>query len=337
MAAVNSAINVAAKKWDSGNVLTELRIDKGDTFGMVGNFGPILSRVQSMRGIALIFQMWLVRRIGAVGVGLYGLVGSVGFLAATVAISGIRFASTRLISEELGLQREGGVGRAMRLCFGYSLFFGLASAAVLYFCAEPLGFLWIGDGRTVLSLRILSLSLPFISLSSVIYGYFTASGRNYKAATVQIIEQLIRIGLVMLFLGVAPSGRLETCCAAVTGGSSAAEVCSFSLMLTLFFFDRRKYGKRGEASPRLPARMLSIAVPLALSAYARSSLSTLEQLLVPHGLKKAGLSSNSALAGYGTIQGMGSARLYLERVAERLFNEPPVCRNGNNKGIVDNE
>jgi len=257
-----------------------------------------------MRGIALIFQMWLVRRIGAVGVGLYGLVGSVGFLAATVAISGIRFASTRLISEELGLQREGGVGRAMRLCFGYSLFFGLASAAVLYFCAEPLGFLWIGDGRTVLSLRILSLSLPFISLSSVIYGYFTASGRNYKAATVQIIEQLIRIGLVMLFLGVAPSGRLETCCAAVTGGSSAAEVCSFSLMLTLFFFDRRKYGKRGEASPRLPARMLSIAVPLALSAYARSSLSTLEQLLVPHGLKKAGLSSNSALAGYGTIQGM---------------------------------
>ncbi|NCC68032.1 MAG: hypothetical protein EOM14_07550 [Clostridia bacterium] len=80
----------------------------------------------AMRCIALVFQMWLVSRIGAAGVGLYGLVGSVGFLAATVAISGIRFASTRLISEELGLQRAGGVGRAMRLCIAYSLFFGVS-------------------------------------------------------------------------------------------------------------------------------------------------------------------------------------------------------------------
>lgn len=55
-----------------------------------------------MRCIALTFQMWLVSRIVAADVGLYGLVGSVGFLAATVAISGIRFISTRLISEELG-------------------------------------------------------------------------------------------------------------------------------------------------------------------------------------------------------------------------------------------
>lgn len=257
-----------------------------------------------MRCIALIFQMWLVSRIGAAGVGLYGLVGSVSFLAATVAISGIRFASTRLISEELGLNRAGGVGRAMWLCISYSLFFGISSALILYLCAEPIGFLWVGDARTVMSLRILSLSLPFISLSSVIYGYFTASGRIFKAAAVQVSEQLIRIGLVVVFLGFAPEGDLEKSCAAVSAGSTAAEICSFLMMLTVFLLDRRKYREKSESSPRLPTRMLSIAVPLALSAYARSSLSTLEQLLVPRGLKKAGYSANSALAGYGTIQGM---------------------------------
>ncbi len=258
----------------------------------------------AMRCIALVFQVWLVSRIGAAGVGLYGLVGSVGFLAATVAISGIRFASTRLISEELGLERSGGVGKAMRLCLAYSLFFGSASALILYLCAEPIGFLWVGDARTVLSLRIMSLSLPFISLSSVMYGYFTASGRIFKAAIINVIEQLIRIGLVIIFLDLAPAGDLEKCCAAVCAGSATSEVCSFALMLTVFLFDRRKHGKKAEDSPRLPARMLSIAVPLALSAYARSSLSTLEQLLVPRGLKKAGYTANGALAGYGTIQGM---------------------------------
>ncbi|NCC68033.1 MAG: hypothetical protein EOM14_07555 [Clostridia bacterium] len=155
-----------------------------------------------------------------------------------------------------------------------------------------------------MSLRILSLSLPFISLSSVMYGYFTASGRIFKAAAVQVTEQLIRIGLVVVFLGLAPSGDLEKSCAAVSAGSAGAEVCSFLLMLTVFLYDRKKYRKQAEPPPRLPARMLSIAVPLALSAYARSSLSTLEQLLVPRGLRKAGYSANGALAGYGTIQGM---------------------------------
>ena len=257
-----------------------------------------------MRCIALVFQMWLVARIGAAGAGLYGLVGSVGFLAATVAISGIRFAATRLVSEEIGLHRCGGVGRAVRLCLGYSLFFGLASALVLWLGAEPVGFLWIRDARTVRSLRILALSLPFISLSAVLYGYFTACGRIAKAAVVQVLEQLVRISLVVILLRRAPAGDLESCCAAVSAGSALAELASFLMMAAAFVLDRRQHAAPPEPSPRLPARMLSIAVPLALSAYARSSLSTLEQLLVPRGLKKAGWSANGALAGYGTIQSM---------------------------------
>lgn len=258
----------------------------------------------AMRCIALVFQIWLVGRIGAAGVGLYGLVGSVSFLATTFAISGIRFAATRLISEELGLGRKGGVGGAMGRCLGYSLFFGISACAILFLCAEPIGFLWVGDARTVLSLKLLSLSLPFVSLSSVMYGYFAASGRIFKAAAVQFIEQLIRIGLVICFLGLTEKTDLERSCAAVAAGGTAAEICSFLMMLAVFLFDRHRHRAEKEPSPRLTGRMLNIALPLAFSAYARTSLSTLEQLLVPRGLKKAGFSANSALAGYGTIQGM---------------------------------
>ena len=55
---------------------------------------------------------------------------------------------------------------------------------------------------------------------------------------------------------------------------------------------------------RLTARMLKIAVPLAVSAYARSALTTFQHLLVPRGLKSSGYSADGALSGYGTIQGM---------------------------------
>lgn len=258
----------------------------------------------SMRGISLLFQIWLVSRIGAAGVGLYGLVSSVNALAATFAISGIRFTTTRLISEELGLKRSGGVGRALRLCLLYSLFFGVAAALILYFCAEPIGFLWVGDARTVLSLKISAPALPFISMASVFYGYFTASGRIFKAAAVSVLEHIAQAGLVMLFLSAAAAGDLEKSCAAVSAGNTATEILSFFLMLGIFLADRKKHRSPPELSPRLPSRILSLAVPLALSAYARTSLATLEQLLVPRGLKKAGFSADKALSGYGTIQGM---------------------------------
>lgn len=258
-----------------------------------------------LRTIGLAFQVWLVGRIGSSGIGLFQLVMSVGMLASTFAVSGIRFATTRLVSEETGLGRgEAGVHRAVRRCLAYSIFFGLASAAVLYAFAEPIGFLWIGDARTVLGLRLYALSLPFIALTSVIAGYFTATGKVYKNAANQISEQLVRITLTAVFLKLTPGGDIERSCAAVIAAGTIAEVFSFILAVTLYVYDRRRSGKSGETPPRVTSRMLGIALPLAFSAYARTSLSTLEHLLVPRGLKASGLTADAALSGYGVIQGM---------------------------------
>ena len=82
-----------------------------------------------MSCIGMAFQVWLVGRIGSAGIGLYQLVLSVTNLLATFAISGIRFASTRLVSEELGLENPGGIRSAMRRCLGYASFFGAAAGA----------------------------------------------------------------------------------------------------------------------------------------------------------------------------------------------------------------
>ena len=257
-----------------------------------------------MQGIAMAFQVWLAGRIGSAGIGLYQLVLSVTGLCATFAISGIRFASTRLVAEELGLERQGGVRAAMGRCLAYGAFFGAAAGVILWELAEPIGFLWIGDARTVRSLRLSALSMPCISLCSSMSGYFTACGRVWKPTLVHLIEQLSGIALVAFFLGRVPAGDIEKCCAAVTLGRVAADVLSLVLMALVYLLDRRgRYAKAG-AGEKLTLRMLHIAVPLALSAYARSALTTVQHLLVPRGLKAAGYSANSALSGYGTIQGM---------------------------------
>ena len=257
-----------------------------------------------MRGIGMAFQSWLALSLGASGLGLYELTLSLYNLCATLAISGIRFTATRLVAEELGGGRSGSIRAAMRRCLAYGGVSGLLSGALLQLLAEPLGFLWIGDARTVLSLRIAALSMPCISLGAAISGYFTACGRVGKAAAVHLAEQLMGIALIMLLLPHAAGGDMERRCAAVTLGRTGADVFSVLLMAAVYLHDRRRHYRPGESGGKLSSRMLRLAVPLALSAYTRSALTTLQQLLVPRGLRAAGLSADTALAGYGVVQGM---------------------------------
>ena len=260
------------------------------------------SLLMSLIGMA--FQVWLAGRIGAAGIGLYQLIVSVSFLAGTLAISGVRFAATRLVSEEIGLERFAGIGGAMRRCFVYSAIFGLLSGVLLGVFSEAIGFLWIGDARTVLSLRIMAFSMPFISMSSAMSGYFTACGRVWKPALVHLFEQLLTISLVALFLSRSPAGDIEKNCACVMMGSVLADFFSFSALLGFYLHDRKLVSINNVKGTRLSSRMLKISLPLAFSAYARSALSTLEHLLVPRRLRAAGFSADHALSGYGTIQGM---------------------------------
>ncbi len=257
-----------------------------------------------MRGVGMLWQVWLAGRIGPAGIGLFGLVMSVGFLFITLAVSGIRFAVTRLIAEEVGRGRTGSVGGVVRRAGVYALFFGCAAMLGLYWGAGPIGFLWIGDARTVLSLRLMALSLPAGGISSLLAGYFTAVGRVWKTAAEQFAEQLARMALVVFALSRAPAEDLSLVCAAVVGAGTVADNLGAAAMLALYAADRRRTRGNGPAGRRLTPRMLRIAFPLALSAYARSALSTFRQLLVPKGLRLSGMSAEAALAGYGVINGM---------------------------------
>ena len=257
-----------------------------------------------MSFIGMAFQVWLVARVGSAGIGLYQLVCSVTDLCATFAISGIRFATTRLVAEELGADNGSGIPKAMLRCLGYGALFGFLAYSVMWSAAEPIGFLWIGDARTVMSLRLSAWSMPCISLCASISGYFTANGRVWKPSLIHLAEQLSSIALVAICLELSPPGDLERSCAAVTLGRLFADVLSLLLMLLVYMLDWRKHYGSGQRPPKLTGRMLKIALPLAVSAYARSALNTFQHLLVPRGLRASGYSADGALSGYGVIQGM---------------------------------
>lgn len=260
----------------------------------------------AIRLIGMTWQVWLVGRIGEAGIGLFQLILSVNGLAATVAVSGVRFTTTRLVSEELGTGRSHGAGDALRQCLWYGTFFGVAAGLILWITAEPLGFLWLTDARTVLPLKILALGLPAAALTSVMYGYFTATGRVWKSVCIQIFQQLFMIGITAALLSGCAIGNMEQACFCLTAGGTAADIAGLLALSVLFILDRRRYGNVPTQKPTsiMTNRMLNIALPLAFAAYARSGFSTLQHLLVPVGLRSSGLAAQDALASYGIIQGM---------------------------------
>ena len=257
-----------------------------------------------MSAVGMAFHAWLAGRLGPSGLGLWQLSLSVSNLAATFAISGVRFASTRLVAEELGREEKGDVRAAMRRCLAYGSVFGLAALAGLLLFAEPIGVLAIGDARTVPSLRLAAFSLPCIALSSSLSGYFTACGRIGRPTLIHLLEQLLGAVFVCFLLNRAPHDDLGQSAAAVTLGHVLADMVSLALMYLAFTRDRRVHFPRGEGGEALTRRLLHIAVPLAFSAYARSALTTVQNLLIPRGLRAAGYSADGALAGYGIVRGM---------------------------------
>lgn len=266
----------------------------------------------ALRMITVSFNTFVSAKVGAEGMGLLTLVMSVYGLSVTVAASGVNLAAVRLTARALAESEEekfvhGSVRlrRVMRGCVIYSLCFGIGAAVVLFASSDAIGTHLLGDGRTVPSLRVLALSLPAISLSSALAGYFTGVRRVYKNAIVSVAEQFVKITLTACTLILFAPAGIEYACLAVVGGGAVAEGGSLLLAWILYRWDslRCKKGKSPALPPAFP-QVFRTAFPVAVGAYARQGLVSAEHLAIPWGFRKNGASSAEALASYGTLHGM---------------------------------
>lgn len=259
-----------------------------------------------MRSVSLAFNAYVSGKIGAEGMGLFSLIMSVYGFAVTFATSGINLAVNRLCAEALGAGDEGRVGAIMRRALLYALFFGGTASLCLFAFAGEIGGVFLGDVRTVPSLRLLACSMVPIALSSVLGGYFNAMRRVSRNAITQLFEQAVRIGLTVFgLIALAPAG-IGYACLALVGGSALAEFCSFFFLLAQYLFDRRRHFRntRPPQTAGLWPSLIRVSLPVAASAYVRSGLVTVEHVLIPYCLSLGGSSRGAALASYGVLHSM---------------------------------
>lgn len=275
-----------------------------------------------LRCVAISFNAYVSAKVGSESMGIFTLVMSVYGFAVTLACSGVNLAAVRLTAQRTAHLEENGadiisykntVRGVLRACSLYSIAFGFGTAILLYSLSRPIGAYLLGDVRTVPSLRVLTVSLPAISLSSALSGCFTALRKVYKNTIVSISEQFIKICIICTCLAaVLPYSDepVEFACLVTVGGGALAEGMSLVINALLYFADnKRPIGahvseKREVGDKTTVGDVAGLALPVAVSAYARQGLSSAEHLSLPRGLRKSGLSPTEALSVIGELQGM---------------------------------
>ncbi len=260
-----------------------------------------------LRFAGIIFKVYITRLIGSEGVGLYQLIFSFYMLASTFATSGISTAVTRLITEEIALGSKKGTLRIFSRSVQLTLGVALVSVGLVFFGAEFIASEIIGDMRALPAIKILSLSLPFMGVSSCIRGYFIARRNVSPNALTQIFEQGVRIASVMLLVKRFIGRGLAAACTAVLLGDTIAEALSCLVLYLCFLWSKKGLNSlNGRKNPPFGVikELTRIALPITSGRYLNTALRTAENVLVPKNLSRYPHSVANALSQFGMIKGM---------------------------------
>ncbi len=287
-----------------------------------------------LRLVSTGFQVYLSGKIGAAGIGLLQLVLSVGGMALTAGMAGIRTATMYITAEELGKKRPENVRWALSGCIKYSLVCSSAVAILLFFLAPIIATDWIGESGVDSVVRLFAFFLPVNCLTGVMVGYFTAANRIRTLAAVEVAEQAITMTATIALLQILFNGDPVQACGIVVmmGGLGGC----FTLLCLLYLRCRENALTGPPISVR--RRLWETAVPLAVADDLKSGISTAENLMVP---KRLALYSKigDPLATFGVVCGMVFPILMfpmaiLFGLAELLIPELARCAAAGSEGRI---
>ena len=252
-----------------------------------------------LRMVSTSFQVFISGRLGAAGVGLLQLVMSVGSLAMTAGMAGIRTATMYLTAGELGKKRDGNVTWVLRGCLFYSAICSGMLSLGLYAAAPLIAEHWIGNPETVDAMHLFATFLPVVCLCGCMTGYFTAANRIGTLAAVEICEQLASMAVTMAALTLWAGTDPSRACQSVIIGSGVGALLTLACLLALRIAHRPKSATRISVAGQL----LNTAIPLALADDLKAGINTAETLMVPKRLALYG-GTQAPLAAFGMVCGM---------------------------------
>ena len=262
----------------------------------------ILTRI-----LGFFFRVFLANKLQAQGMGIYQLIISLYMFVVTFATSGISFAVSRIISENMAINSEKSHNQILKIAIFWALFVGSVVCFFLAFFKNQIAVFILREKTTTPSIFWLSFSIPFMAISCCVKGYFYAKRKPFFPSISSILEQLVKIFLIFLLFNLFNFEKISYCCALISISMTASEIVSCFFMGILYFKHKQKQTKilKFSSKRKIFNNILKISIPVQASTSFNAALKLIESVVIIEALKIfSGGDIKTATSAYGIVKGM---------------------------------
>lgn len=271
---------------------------------LILTIATLLSKV-----IGSIFRIPLQNIAGDEVLGIFSLVYPVYMVALYLSVAGIPIAISKLIAEAKTSQDTAKIKKIYVTARILALSFGVISFTIIYGFSEQIANA-LGGPSTEIALIIVALTLLVAPYMAVYRGFFQGFGDMRPTAISQVIEQLVRVALILIvaYFLVAMDYSNDIVAGGIMAGSVLGALGSLFYLLFKYFrssvkvTSKEKYS--GKDFSKYSKTILKISIPIAIGSVTMALFNFVDSFTVTYGLRSAGADASEISYLYG-IYGRG--------------------------------
>jgi stage V sporulation protein B len=289
------------------------KVQQKETF-MQGVITLIFSQVL-IKLLGLVYTLYLTNRegFGDEGNGLVSASYQIYAMLLTISSIGVPNAISKLVSERVAVGDNKGAYRIFKIAFATFSVIGIIGSLLLFFGAHTIATYWLEIPRAEMTLVALSPAIFFVSISSVMRGYFNGRQNVRATARSQSLEQLFKTTLTIILveiIAIVSNASTEWMAGGATLATTLATMAGFGYLF-LFYRTRREeiaveinntVNYKYERVSTIIKRILKVSIPIALTAIMSSLNKNIDSFTVVRSLKQF-LTENEAISQYGILGG----------------------------------
>lgn len=255
------------------------------------------------RTLGFFFRIFLSRKLGAEGMGLYQMATSVLGIFMTLISSGIPLSTAKLVAK---YETNNDLNKRNKVVSS-ALIIAMVVAVLSSFLILILKNVWnivLTDNRAVEIMLILIPSIIFSAVYAIFRGALWGQSDYFSCGLTELIEQIIRFALTLIMLFNITDYFIATKYSAIAFNIT----CLASAVITLII-----YLKRGKLNFRKGEykNLIKSSAPITGVRVASSLVQPITTLIIPTMLILSGYTSSEAVASFGVIMGMTFPMLFV--------------------------
>ncbi len=253
--------------------------------------------------VGFVLRIIVTRKLGAEGMGLYSLLAPTSSLLSVLATLSYPTALSKIISEKSSRTKT-----LFTSIIPLSLIINIFIIGITILLAPTLSTL-LKNETLYFPIICLSLVTPFISISSIIKGYFWGKQNMFPYMLSNFIEQITRLILITLFINKFLSISLTHAISFIILVNAAGEVVSQLVMM--YFFPKNIRPSINDFNKNDIKKVMDICVPSTSSKIIGSISYFLEPIVLTNVLMYVGYSKDFIVYEYGVINAYAMSLLLM--------------------------